>query len=329
MVVETIIPTDKNHWLALRRQDVTSTEVSALFGLSPYMTEFELWMRKKHQTEVEFEENERMKWGTRLQDAIAYGVAVDEQLFIRPAPEYCRIPDLRIGSSFDFIVTDGVYKYKRDQSPAGIDSELKDEVIQTSSPQDKAILEIKNVDSLQFRNGWLIDDEGVTEAPPYIELQVQQQMLIKDLPSTKIRALIGGNTVAKIERQADLDIHSEIKIRVKKFWDSIDSNTPPPIDFERDAKFISKLYGFAEPGKVIEADFRLHDLAQKYKDASDWEKKYKTSKEGLKAEMLSIMGSAEKAMHAKFSISAGVVGPSRIEAFERAGYRLFKVNFIK
>ena len=43
---ERIERTSEQAWLQQRAKDVTSTEVSALFGLSPYMTEFELWHRK-------------------------------------------------------------------------------------------------------------------------------------------------------------------------------------------------------------------------------------------------------------------------------------------
>ena len=80
-MIETIIPEDNKHWLQLRTRDVTSTEVSALFGLNPWMTEFELWHNKKSQAVIEIEDNERMKWGRRLEDPIAQGVAEDTGLF--------------------------------------------------------------------------------------------------------------------------------------------------------------------------------------------------------------------------------------------------------
>jgi len=69
---ERTVPVDRNHWLELRRADVTSTEVGALFGISPYMTRFELWHQKRSSGVVDVEPSERMQWGTRLQDAINF-----------------------------------------------------------------------------------------------------------------------------------------------------------------------------------------------------------------------------------------------------------------
>jgi hypothetical protein len=70
-----ITPDSQDHWLQLRTQDVTSTESAALFGMSPYVTQFELWHRKKSGEQPEFKTNERMRWGNRLEAAIAHGIA--------------------------------------------------------------------------------------------------------------------------------------------------------------------------------------------------------------------------------------------------------------
>jgi predicted phage-related endonuclease len=67
-----ITPDSQDHWLQLRTQDVTSTESAALFGMSPYVTQFELWHRKKSGEQPEFKTNERMRWGNRLEAAIAH-----------------------------------------------------------------------------------------------------------------------------------------------------------------------------------------------------------------------------------------------------------------
>ena len=63
--------TDKQSWLENRLLDVTSTEVSALFNLNPYITEFELYYQKKDKVVINIDDNERMAWGRRLEDSIA------------------------------------------------------------------------------------------------------------------------------------------------------------------------------------------------------------------------------------------------------------------
>ena len=83
-----IIPyTDEATWLENRRADLTSTDISALFGVSPYRTAFELYHVKRGNIEASHEENERTRWGKLLQDSIAKGVAEEKALWLRPMPE--------------------------------------------------------------------------------------------------------------------------------------------------------------------------------------------------------------------------------------------------
>ena len=71
----TVVPKSKEEWLSLRHENINSTEVSALFGCSPYQTLYELWHIKKGNLKDSFVDNERVKWGTRLQDSIAMGIS--------------------------------------------------------------------------------------------------------------------------------------------------------------------------------------------------------------------------------------------------------------
>ena len=71
MTTEVINTTSEQHWLELRTRDLTSTDVAALFGLSPYKTAFELFHEKRDGQVVKLKPNERMKWGNRFESAIA------------------------------------------------------------------------------------------------------------------------------------------------------------------------------------------------------------------------------------------------------------------
>ena len=59
MTRQTITPRDREHWLSLRAQDLTSTDVAALFGMSPYKTKFELWHEKRSGERVRIAQNDR------------------------------------------------------------------------------------------------------------------------------------------------------------------------------------------------------------------------------------------------------------------------------
>ena len=127
----TIAPESEQHWLDLRTQDLTSTDVAALFGLSPYKTLFELWHEKNSGAIVRLTENDRMRWGRRLEATVAQGILEDMDWCGREMKEYVRLPEHRIGASFDWRVHTA-------QDATGF----------ASDSNDDAILEIKTVDFL-------------------------------------------------------------------------------------------------------------------------------------------------------------------------------------
>lgn len=290
----------EEEWHSMRAQDITSTDIAALFGISPWLTEYELWHRKKNATIVELAPNPRMTWGNRLQDAIALGIAEDYKFSVRPMKEYIRLYAWRMGSSFDYAV------------------------------EPNSILEVKNVDSLAYKDGWLIDGDSI-EAPPHIELQGQYQMLVSGREALYIGALIGGNRVTLIQRMADPDIHAAIKVKVAAFWSSIDENKEPAPDFKADASFIAKMNGYAEPGKIMNAAGDAH-LAGLVRDYKEWGQKATSAaaeKDGIRAQILTLIGDAEKVQGDGYTISAGVKPPTLVEAFTRKAYRDFRVYIKK
>lgn len=311
--MEILNPKSEQEWLALRTKDITSTEISALFGLSPYLTKFELWHRKKNNTGLAFESNDRVKWGLRLQDSIAAGLAEDNKWTVRRMDEYIRNPKLRIGSSFDFGVIESTARSEN--------SNISDMI--------EGLLEIKNVDALIFKEGWAINDDGTIEAPAHIEIQVQHQLLVSERSFAFIGSFIGGNRIEIIKRIPDQQIFEAIIKEAELFWKSIDENNPPAPDFKADAKFISKLYGYAEPGSVFDArgNESFAELCKKHKEYGDAEKEAAEKKEAIKAELLTKIGNAEKVLGDGFSsITCGSVGPAEI-SYTREGYRMFRINW--
>lgn len=298
---EHITPASKTDWLALRRQDVTSTEVSALFGASPYKTPFGLWQSKRPTyVEEPFEETNRIKWGTRLQDAIALGVAEDQNWNVRRRGVYSRIPELRLGASFDFEIV--------------------------THPDGPGILEIKNVDYLQFRDKWT-DNDGVLEGPPHIELQLQTQLLVSGRSWGAIVALVAGNEPRIAIRKASAEVHAEIERAVVAFWESQRLELAPAPDFAADGKYLRQLYAHATPGKAIVNDSQeVDDLVAHYRHLSSEIKGLEELKEATRNQILASIGDAEKVLGNGWSISAGVVESKIVPEYIRASYRGFRVN---
>lgn len=314
---QTFHPENEAGWLALRAQDLTSTDVPALFGLSPYKTAFELWHEMKSGESVfPFVENERIKWGRRLEATVAMGIADDQGWAIRPMKEYVRIEGLRIGSSFDFRV----------QSREGIAILMPGQCVEDFDTDNDAILEVKCVDWLMFRDGWTID-EGFIEAPAHIEIQVQHQMLVSGLRRAYIGVMVGGNDIRVIEREADPDVHRAILGKCAEFWQSIDEGRAPDPVMPDDAEAVIRMHQFAEPGKLLDArnDAHIASLVQQYHQLGQVEKDAGEQRKVLKAELLQRIGEAEKVLLDGFSVSAGMVGPAEV-AYTRAGYRNFRVT---
>lgn len=296
-----IKPENEAAWHALRAQDITSTESSALFDMSPYATAFELWHRKKEGNVVQIADNERMRWGRRLQDAIAYGIAEDQGWVCEPMSEYIRVVELRMGSSFDFRMIDSTNRV--------------------------GVFEIKNVDYMVFRDKWVIEDDGSITAPEHIEIQLQHQLHVSDYEWGAIGVLVAGNTPKVLIRERDREVGAAIEKRVRAFWKSIDDGESAPPTFPADAAFVAKLYGYAEPGKVLDAtdDAEIAALCAAYQSAGQREKLAAEDKATAKAKLLMKIGDHERCMVNGFSITAGLVGPSEI-AYTREGYRNFRVT---
>lgn len=298
-MIEYIIPENQEHWLRLRSQDITSTEISALFGLNPYMTEFEVWHRHKNEEILELEPQERMKWGQRLQDTIAHGIAEDQGWKIRRMPEYARDPLRRIGSSFDFAIG------------------------------DEGLLEIKNVDIFRFKDSWIDEGSGL-EAPPDIELQIQHQLAISGKSYAYIGALIGGNNVQLIRREPDEKIIKQIRLKVGLFWISIMQDMPPEPDLIQDAEMISKLYN-VKSGKVLDArsDKFIAESAIEYSLLGEQIKALEEKRKACKSKILLSIGDNEKCIGENFSISASMVDGAEIESYYRSPYRRFSITMKK
>lgn len=307
---EFILPRDEAHWHALRAKDLTSTDIAALFGLSPYATAIDVWHNKRDGVTASVPDNERMKWGRRLESVVAHGIAEDQGWLAHAFDEYGRLPEHRVGSSFDFVVYD----------PAG-----------------DFILEIKTVDALAYRHGWTVEDDFV-EAPAHIELQLQHQLLVSGLRVGYIGALIGGNRVELLRREADDAVHAAILQRAAEFWRSIESGTPPPVVTADDARAYIRRATTISPGTLLDwrGDAEPQALLSAYQDAKRAAKEAEDAADVLKAELLGRIGNAERVMFDGGTISCGYTAGSPGTTITadmvgttigaRAGYRQFRIN---
>jgi len=295
-IAREIIPwTDEAAWRIARSKDITSTSVSALFGLSPYLTKFELWHRLNGDAVVldDFADNERMRWGKRLQDTIAYGIAEDKCWSICRLDHYIRLPGLRVGSSFDYCERNEVPTY---------------------------LVEAKNVDSLAFKDGWAETEFGL-EAPSHIELQAQHQMLVSGIENCFIVALVGGNRHYVLERHYDEAVGTRILEECEAFWKS---DEPEPT-FPGDNEFIARLYRYSEPGKVVDADTETADLLREHDELGSTIRSLQDNRETLKARILLRIGDAAQVYTDGLRLNCEERGDVLVKEHMRKGFRNFRI----
>lgn len=321
---ETITFQSEAEWHELRAVDITSTECAALFGCSPYATEYELFHRKTGQLAEEFKVNSRMVWGNRLESAIAFGIAEDHGLIVEPFKAYVRIPELRMGSSFDFKIV-------------GLVDGAEDNVYRDLFREHgHGIMEVKNVDGLAFKRGWIADGDQM-EAPPHIELQVQHQQEVADLNWTMVAPLVGGNTPMSFFRLRNRQYGQMIRERVTEFWAKVAAGIAPEPDYSKDGDTIAKLFA-NDNGETVDmsGNNRLAELIAEYTAAAADEKAAKARKDAAKAEILLLIGEAAKVVGTGFSISASTTKSSQGRLITeadvgsyvggRAGFRNFRVS---
>jgi predicted phage-related endonuclease len=298
-------------WLAHRARDLTSTEAAGLFDVGVYAnarTQYELYQIKSGAlAPVPFDSNSRALWGNRLEAAIAAGIAEDLGLIVEPFKTYVRIPELRMGSSFDFKIVGLADGY------TGFDESARD-MFREHGP---GIMEVKNVDGLAFRRAWGDEGAGI-EAPAHIELQAQWQLEVADLNWSIIAPLVGGNSPVPIIRVRDLAVGNAIKLAAAEFWNRVDTGNAPPPDFTKDADTISRQYVDNDGSSIDLSDnMRVFELCRAYKKAAADAKDAAERKDAAKAELLTIIQYAKSVQATGFKISAGT-NKASYRAYDRA-----------
>jgi len=310
MTLKEIPITDKQDWLENRLLDVTSTEVSALFNVNPWQSEFELYNQKKDKVVVNIDDNERMAWGRRLEDSIAQGCAESQGWQVQPFDVYMSDTDTRMGSSFDYKIT---------------------------SSDELGIMEVKNVDSMVYRTKWVDDGNGHIEAPPHIEMQLQHQLHVSGLSWGCIVALVGGNTQKLIVRARNKEVGQLLETKVKEFWERVKAGTPPDIDYLRDSQYMMKnLYNEADAGVILAADEDMDKLVDDYNAINREYVSLGKQKDAVKAQILELSQNASKIVSINGTINCGMTKGSKGKYITqdmvgtyinpRKGFRQFKFN---
>lgn len=197
------IPEREEDWHALRLRHVGASEVAILFGQQPDYAPglFALWQVKAGRMPPPPVENERVRWGLLLEDAIAAAAAEREGWDVRPGQYASRTG---LGATLDRIIA----------APGPNDAGC----------EGPGVLELKNTDWLVHRRQW------GEEPPVHILLQLQAQLLATGFSWGAVAVLVGGNDLRIYRYRARPALHLEIARRVDAFWASVRAGQAPNAD---------------------------------------------------------------------------------------------------
>jgi len=224
MIVADIIE-HSDAWHAIRLQNIGGSEIAGLFGVQADYAQsaYTLHMVKSGQIPappVDDSPGSRIWFGIKLEPQIA-AMAAELHGWTIQKGGYC-LDDTTPGMacSLDYLITE----------PGPEEIKL--------GFQGPGVLQIKNVDGLQFRQKWTMDE------PPFpILLQLQHEIACANCTWGVIIGMVGGNELPAYRyARRDKTIHL-IRARVTEFWNGLRERRPPLVDgSESTAAAVTALY---------------------------------------------------------------------------------------
>lgn len=203
---------DDAHWRKLRSAHVGASEVASLFGLSPYLTKWQLWMYKSGRLpEPDLDDVAHIRAGRHFEPAISAYAADKFGITLRK-----------------------VRRYLSDDICAGMGASLDYEQIGTGS------LIPTEIKWSVFGDGWEYEGDVITVAPEQYLIQVQHQIACAGAAQAQVIAYIGNDARRMIVPRRE-PIIDALRSEVADFWKSIRAKEEPEPDFVADADAISTL----------------------------------------------------------------------------------------
>jgi putative phage-type endonuclease len=262
-------------WHAARAKVVGASEVAALFGVSPHTSHYALWHIKAGRVPPpNLDEDERVRWGRRLEAPIAAGIAEDQGWTIAKGGHITHPTEPGMGCTLDYRITQG------------------------GPMPGEGVLEVKAVD-------WLVRKREWGEEPPaHILLQLQHQLACTGLAWGVVGALVGGNDVRIWPYTARPAVMKEIARRVGRFWASIRANKPPaPDGSESTSATLAALHPHARGERLdLRGDNELPEACAGFIRASEERAAAERARDACAAIIRAKLGKAPEAMVAGYTV---------------------------
>lgn len=277
--------TEREQWLALRRQDVTASVAGALLGVHPYKTRYALWMEKAGRIGEDAAETQAMIRGRVLEAPALALLCIDRPHWrIWQPNEYLRDPRARMGATPD------AYAIDPDRDGRGV-------------------IQVKSVEKSAFARNWR-DDDGEVEPPLWIVVQaIQEAHLACASWACVVAFVIGFGLELHV---IDVPIHQGVIDRLRDetaiFWTSVLAGLPPEPDYGADGALIARLYR-DDNGREIDltGDNALPGILEERAELKDRMRADKARLDEIDAEIIAKLGEHERGFLPGWSIKRPLV----------------------
>jgi predicted phage-related endonuclease len=307
MAVERRPITDREQWLAWRKQVVTASQVGWLFDLHPEGSPLKLYSEK---TGVEFDskDNKFMRRGRWFESAV--GDAVRE---LRP--------DWRIESNKDPHTGLPIAFYADTEAGIGATPDF----FIADDPRGLGVLQAKTVTPSIFAKEW---DAG-RAVPEWITLQCAVEIMMTDAAFGAIAALTiepaAECEIIPVERNRDAE--ASIRARIAQFWQDVAKGRDPDPNPHKDAAVVRAMYPRSREGSICDltGNNRISEMLARRADLNARIKRDEALVESIETEIKFAMGEAEQVTglpewhityrtvdRKAYSVPAGKIRPLRI-----------------
>jgi len=216
----------RQEWLEVRKNGIGSSDAAASVGLSPYMSQLELWLIKTGRDSglPKADPNDQtspMYWGTLLEPIVAAAYTKTTGNRVRKINAVLQHPD----SSCHWML-------------ANIDREVV-------GVSDVQILECKTAGEF----GSKLWRDGV---PEYVQLQVQHQLAVTGKAAADVCVLVCGQEIRIYRIERDDALIARLIELERQFWRYVETDTPPPADGSDSADVALRCLFPNDYGKTID-----------------------------------------------------------------------------
>lgn len=300
MPFERIPISDREQWLALRKQDVTASAAGALLGVHPYQTAYGLAAEKLGLISDQVNESGAIRRGNKLEAVVIDEIKGAREWTVDKAGDYFRDPLARLGATPD--------TYAFDERGHGT-------------------VQIKTVADMVFSKRWKVD--GEVALPPWIAIQANIEAHLMGAQWAAVAVLVVG--FGWDLHIIDVPIHhgiiERVRAEVAAFWRLVDAGQLPEPDYGRDGAAIARLYADAVPGERVDlsADNRLPEILTRREVLKGQAKDAAEELAAIDAEIRAKIGEAESGFLPGWAITNKLIHRKEYVA-KASSYRSLRIT---